>query len=1238
MRSPLPAAAIADAAPTGGVPEVHREARVTLTETAISLPTSDRDRRASRLLLLVALLCAGLVAATLLARDQLRERTSVELDISSRQGLIALAHRYDDMLRSVQANLALLAALPAVAGADPAGCGRLLESDMPGHPLLANLLLVDAGGKTLCRAREASERQGPEAEGWIGRALAGAGNTLFLSGAGARALWVAHPLADPTGRRTLILLAELDIDEIAQTLAPRMLPKKSTLALVDQDGVALQLYPAAGIGVRWADLVSIAAGRMKATPTPFAMDTPIQDARWQLHGVTLAGGDGAWLVTALPLEAALDAATAGYARSLTWVGGTAVIMLLFFWVVTTQLLSPGNDPVQQAARRQQSEGAGSPARATSLQVQGSRAEGFEAMVEACSVGLFRADKAGNCLYASQGWTDITGRPPAGALGQGWRRAIHPQDRDRVVAELQTALERRARASIEFRLLRADGSPAWVIGNLVPDPCGNGDTIGTLTEITAKVNAEKALHDRESFVESIADLSAVALLRLDENLHAWYVNARWARLTGIDATRSGTGWSDALVESHRIRVLGGLRAALEQGTRTRIEFQISSADGSPRWMLGEFQPMEGGQRGLVGALTDISERIEAENRLRDSEARFRTLTELSNDFYWEQDEQLRFTFVSATATGRYVVPPLESIGKTRFELDLDWPSAEALEQHRADTAARRPFRDLVLRSRRSGRYVQVSGEPVFGHDGRFRGYRGAGRDVSERLQVESALRESEARYRDLFAANPLPMWVYDPETLRFLLVNDAAVAHYGYSRDEFLAMTLFDIRPQDDAHALRETLRAVAGGASASGIWRHLKKDGTLIRVETMSRDIALDGKRGRFVLANDISERLRAQSEREESRAKLAAIIGSAMDAVISIDEEQHIVLFNRAAETMFGLTAEEAIGRNLEMLIPARFRHMHASHVREFGTTSVTTRRMGRLATVHGLRADGTEFPMEASISHSLIDNQRIYTVILRDITERLAAAEALRQAHERMQLLSRKVLEVQEQERRHIARELHDETGQMLTAIKLKLHGAGKHADRSLAAQRVEEAVKLTGEVLDQVKGLSLELRPPQLDDLGLESAIRWNLDRRVSGAGVAGHLESNLNRRRFSTAVETACFRIAQEAMTNCIRHAAARNVWVSLHYDGRGIGLTVRDDGTGLDVAAMRLRALRGHSMGILGMEERATLVGGRFEISSVADGGTRVSAWFPSTESDAMAGTTDDGLTLDARPFQTTGQA
>jgi signal transduction histidine kinase len=217
-------------------------------------------------------------------------------------------------------------------------------------------------------------------------------------------------------------------------------------------------------------------------------------------------------------------------------------------------------------------------------------------------------------------------------------------------------------------------------------------------------------------------------------------------------------------------------------------------------------------------------------------------------------------------------------------------------------------------------------------------------------------------------------------------------------------------------------------------------------------------------------------------------------------------------------------------------------------------------------------------------------------------------KRAEETLQILSRQLLEAQESERRHLARELHDEIGQALTAMKINLQAAQRTPD-TLAAY-LEDSISLADRTLQQVRNLSLDLRPALLDDLGLVAALRWYVDRQAQRAGFTAHFAADPLESRPRPDIETACFRVAQEALTNVMRHAQAQQVRVELHQRAAGLHLLIRDDGKGFDVRAAQERAAQGMSAGLLGMQERVWLVGGQIDIESTPARGTEIRARFP----------------------------
>jgi two-component system sensor histidine kinase UhpB len=231
-------------------------------------------------------------------------------------------------------------------------------------------------------------------------------------------------------------------------------------------------------------------------------------------------------------------------------------------------------------------------------------------------------------------------------------------------------------------------------------------------------------------------------------------------------------------------------------------------------------------------------------------------------------------------------------------------------------------------------------------------------------------------------------------------------------------------------------------------------------------------------------------------------------------------------------------------------------------------------------------------------------------DITELKEAEQAVRAAGVRLKALSRRLIALQETERRNVARELHDEFGQALTAVKMNLSAMKRAPDSVASRRRIDDSIQLVERLVHSVRALSLNLRPPLLDDFGLQSALKWYVGEQAKRSGIEIRFIAPPAIPRTDPAVETTCFRVAQEAITNVLRHSKATSASVELRTDGEFLLLMVRDNGVGLDPVAVQAQAQAGHSLGWAGMQERVSLAGGQFECESAPGSGTELRVRLP----------------------------
>jgi PAS domain S-box-containing protein len=599
-------------------------------------------------------------------------------------------------------------------------------------------------------------------------------------------------------------------------------------------------------------------------------------------------------------------------------------------------------------------------------------------------------------------------------------------------------------------------------------------------------------------------------------------------------------------------------------------------------------------------------------------------------------------------------------------------------------------------------------------------------VERLLDAQQRTVDSESRYREMFEANPSPMWTYDLATMRILDSNPAASAFLGWSRGELRGMemhVLWPVESREHYDAGVAEIRA-APGLPYARLERLRTSDGGHRDVEMRSSELtAAGGTRTRLIVVSDRTAELQSQRSREQAMSRLQeaqrlARLGAfevdartrrghfspillhllgqpagddrdraLQDVLIAADpanqgrldqlldelaagqqqkmdvllpfmsaggkerllrlrvqraeegrhlvlrgtaqdvtEEQqtrrllgereqqfaelmrilpdavmilsgdHVIYANPACAGMFGRQSEKLLGEALSALVeeadlPALRTFLHAGG-------------QGAEPSPHMLRADGSAFRVGLSCSNARYGGQDCKLLVVRDLSEPERMRFALATSNQELQAMGRQLFTAQEDERRVISRELHDDIGQAITAMKLSAHAAMGEPDHARRQDDLQFVADTADATLDKLRNLSMLLRPPQLDALGLEAALRWHAGVLLRNSPLQLELDIRDLPQRPEREVEQACFRIAQEGLTNVLRHARASTVSLSLEDgDGGGLQLRIEDDGRGFEPA-------EANGLGLVIMRERAQSVGGQLRIDALPGRGTRIHLQLP----------------------------
>ena len=521
---------------------------------------------------------------------------------------------------------------------------------------------------------------------------------------------------------------------------------------------------------------------------------------------------------------------------------------------------------------------------------------------------------------------------------------------------------------------------------------------------------------------------------------------------------------------------------------------------------------------------------------------------------------------------------------------------------------REFR--IYRKDRSERWIRVTAVAISGELGEYRGSVATFSDITEKRMGAEEARQTTKELHNLYHNAPFGYHSLDATGV-IMDINDTELGWLGYARDEVIGKMRFtDLMLPQDSDQFEQNFARLKEHDSVHDLeYEMRRKDGTTFSV--LVNAIAIRDSNGQFVRSHasvfDVSERKRAERELRESEARNAAILHAALDCIVSIDSHGRIIEFNPAAEKAFGHAREAVVGKDVaEIIIPPAMRDAHRRGMKRYLTTGETS-LLDKRVQVTAMRSDGSEFPAELTITHVKLRQESIFSASLRDMTKEKWAEKELRRYADGLRAVSRRLVEVQETERRWLANELHDLVGQKLTALNINLNIVKLESAPSIAAQieaRLEDSLKLVEETIESIRDVMAELRPAVLDDFGLTPVLRWYAEQFVKRVGVATTVIEQGPTRRLPQVAEEAFFRIAQEALANVAKYARARKATLTLDITPQANSLTIADDGCGFDPSACPQPA-RDHGWGLMIMRERAAAVGAELSVESAPGCGTRV---------------------------------
>jgi PAS domain S-box-containing protein len=726
-----------------------------------------------------------------------------------------------------------------------------------------------------------------------------------------------------------------------------------------------------------------------------------------------------------------------------------------------------------------------------------------------------------------------------------------------------------------------------------------------------LQAQLALEDSNARYKDLYDFAPVGYLTLDKDGLIVESNLTAASLLGVERKPlSGRPFSRYIGVESLAQWRRYFREILKDEASQLTELMLRHSDG--REMYAGFAGRRVSPERVRITFRDTTQRRLAQIALAESRELLSLFIQYAPSAIAMFDKEMRYVAYSRRWITDYNLADRGDLtGLSHYDVFPEIPECwRAIHRRCVAGAVEKSEQELFQREDGRVDWVRWEIRPWRHANGEIAGVILFSEVITERVQTEKKLRESEEKFKSIFEGALDGIIMLDPENSRFVSVNPAFCAALGYQRDELVNLAVQDIHPAEDMPWIIEDIqRHLHGEIQMSTDIPVLRRDGSVFYADIKSSPVVLQGKTYLVAVFRDNSMRRKLEEVRRISELKHRLLFESSHDALMILSPPSwQFSGANRATLQLFGAVSEsEFLGRGPWDVSPEFQPDGENSSEQALKVIETTMKEGSHFFEWLHQRMDGTLFFSEVLLTRIDLGAEVFIQATVRDITNRRQADNALRESQQMLRELAAQSAATREAELKHVAREVHDELGQILTALRMdisliRMQFGQKNPELH---QKIQDMMVLVDKAIQGVRDVTVNLRPPALD-MGLVPALTWLTKDFNSRNNTVCYLRLINHLDELSETQTVVIFRIVQESLTNVARHAAASRVDITLAQVESGVEVTVLDDGHGFDTVQKPTKK----SFGLLGIMERALAVNGRVNVVSVPGKGTVISVYIP----------------------------